>query len=275
MSIISLPSRSSSASIPSASAARPLSGTLPVRTFHPEGFFGSVQVDGQSARVAALACVEGKLLLVSLVGYDTTVSAILAHLWQSKAVPLTLKAEVNWTGPQVLLRRQAPYKQFATKLAGTTEVHVVALALDAHIGEGLLTPPAMQCPDEADKGASPAPAQTRPAFPFPKGGPRFVLGNWDEAEPQQRAFLAHLYAMRVILLHQRDPTHPEWVDQWARELWERGLARDLIVPVDALGINAWTLAGTTPQWNRLIGQGVRERWLPWREEPAQHFANAA
>lgn len=275
MSMISLPSRSSSAPILSASAGRPLAGTLPVRPFHPEGFFGRVQVDGQNARIAALACAEGKLLLASLVGYDTTVSAILAHLWQSKAVPVTLKTGVTWTGPQVLLRRPAPYKQFATKLAGTNEVHVVALALDAHIGEGLLTPPAMQRPDEEDTGDLSTQAKTRPAFLSPKGGPRFVLGNWDEAEPQQRAFLAHLYAMRVILLHQRDPAHPQWVDQWARELWERGLARKLIVPVEALGINAWMLVGTTPQWNLLIGQGVREGWLPWRNEPTQRFAKAA
>ena len=81
--------------------------------------------------------------------------------------------------------------------------------------------------------------------------------------------------MRVIFLHHRDPAFPERVDQWARELWERGLAQCLIVPVETLGIKVWALAGTTRQWNRLIGQGVHEGWLPWRNEAVQRFAQAA
>ena len=261
-----------SALSPDASAIRPLTGTLPVRTFHPEGFFGVVQVDGQIARVAALATVEGKLLLASLVGYDTTVSAAFAHLWQSKTVVFTPKTGAAWAGPRMLMRRGASYKQFATRLTGTNEVHIVALSLDAHIGEGLLTPPAMARPDGGEKAAQ-APLSSFQTYPA--GNPRFVLGNWDEEEPHQRTFLANLYAMRVILLHHRDPGHPERVDQWARALWERGLARRLVVPVEALGIKAWQLSGTTPQWNQLIGQGVREGWLPWRTEAEQLFARAA
>src|SRR5260221_549966 len=35
-----------------------LDGTLPVRPFHPNRFFGTVQVDGQHPRVAALAWDE-------------------------------------------------------------------------------------------------------------------------------------------------------------------------------------------------------------------------
>ena len=38
-----------------------LDGTLPVRPFHPDGFVGMVEADGQRVRVAALACE----------GYDT------------------------------------------------------------------------------------------------------------------------------------------------------------------------------------------------------------
>ncbi len=257
----------------SALTARPLSGTLPVRAFCPDGFFGVIQVDGQVARVAALATVEGKLLLASLVGFDTTVSATLAQLWQGKQVFFTPRTGVAWSGPQMLTRRKESYKQFATKLAGTNEVHIVALSLDAHISEGLLTPPAMASADDGKKSnqANPTPAST-----FPAGGARFVLGNWDEDEPHQRAFLANLYAMRVILLHHRDPRHPDRVDLWARELWTRGLTRSLVVPVEALGIKAWMLAGTTVQWNQLIGQGVREGWLPWRaEEEGPRLAQAA
>lgn len=256
-----------------ASTVRPLAGRLPLRAFHAEGFFGTVQVDGQIARVAALATVEGKLLLASLVGYDTTVSAALAQLWQSKMLMFTVKTGVTWAGPQMLVRRATSYKQFATKLTGTNEVHIVALSLDAHIGDGLLTPPAMARPDNDAKAEQ---TNTSSFQTFPTGGPRFVLGNWDEEEPHQRAFLANLYAMRVIFLHHRDSARPERVDQWARELWEHGLAWHLIVPVETLGIKAWAITGTTQQWNRLIGQGVREGWLPWRaDETVQRFTEAA
>lgn len=277
LTFVSRPTPRIPASITITTVSRPLLGTLPLRAFHPGGFFGTVQTDGQSARVAALATVEGKLLLASLVGYDTTVSATFAHLWQSKTVSFTPKTGVAWAGPQVLMRRGTPYKQFATRLPSTNEMHVVALSLDAHIGEGLLTPPAMARPE---KGKDAQDEQTEQAgiSPFqvyPAGGPRFVLGNWDEEEPHQRAFLANLYAMRVIMLHHRDAAHPERVDQWARALWERGLTQRLIVPVETLGINAWQLAGTTPQWNQLIGQGVREGWLPWCDETIQPFAKAA
>ena len=254
----------------------PLTGTLPLRTFHPNGFFGTIQVDGQSARVAALACFEGKLLLASLVGYDTSVSATLAHLWQSKTVPFQPKTGIAWQGPLALIRRPRPYKQFSTRLPGTSQVHVIALSLDAHIGEGLLVPPPMARPDEKDTATWQTDvAATTAQHTYPAGGPRFVLANWDEDEPHQRAFLANLYAMRVILLHHRDSAQPERVDQWARALWERGLTRRLIMPVEALGLNAWALVGTTPQWNRLIGQGVREGWLPWRTEQESHLAKAA
>lgn len=249
-----------------------LTGTLPVRTFGAEGFVGTVHVDGQVARVAALATFEGNVLLLSLVGYDTTVSAALAHLWQGKSLPFTPRPGVPWSGPTVLSRRKETYKQFQTKLAGTNEMHMIALTLDAHIGKGLLTPPAMGSTEDQRSFQS----LNTPATTVPVGGPRFVLSNWDEAEPHQRAFLANLYAMRVILLHQRDATHPERIDQWARELWERGLARTLVIPVEARGIKAWALAGTTTQWNHLIGQGVREGWLPWRsEEGTQRFPQAA
>lgn len=248
-----------------------LTGTLPVRAFGAEGFVGTVQVDGQVARVAALATFEGSVLLVSLVGYDTTVSAALAHLWQGKSLTFTPRPGVPWSGPTVLRRRKEAYKQFQTKLAGTNEVHMIALALDAHIGEGLLTPPALastEKPRHEQNLSTPAPT-------VPAGGPRFVLGNWDEAEPHQRAFLANLYTMRVILLHQRDAAYPERVDQWARELWTRGLAHQLVLPVEARGVNAWALAGTTAQWNTLIGQGVQEGWLPWHSEEEQRFPQAA
>jgi hypothetical protein len=46
-----------------------LDGTYPVRPFHPDGFFVTVQVDGQHPRVAALVCHQFDIVTLSLVDY--------------------------------------------------------------------------------------------------------------------------------------------------------------------------------------------------------------
>ncbi len=48
-------------------------------------------------------------------------------------------------------------------------------------------------------------------------------------------------------------------------LWQRGLATDLISPLAAIGIHAWRLSGDLLAWSALVGAGVREGWLPWKE----------
>ena len=61
-------------------------GTWPVR-MHADRFFGTVKADGQHPRVAGLACYKGDIVAISLVGYDTSVSAVLASLWLRQSVP--------------------------------------------------------------------------------------------------------------------------------------------------------------------------------------------
>ena len=91
--------------IPSLNGARTstlLDGTLPVRPFHPDGFVGSLQADGQQVRVAALACDDERVIALSLVGFDTSIGVVLARLWSSTAVPFepatTLQEEWQRTG---------------------------------------------------------------------------------------------------------------------------------------------------------------------------------
>jgi hypothetical protein len=241
-----------------------LTGTLPVRAFHPDGFFGTLQMDGQHPRVAAIACHQLDVVVLSLVGYDTSVSAVLAKLWLREAVPFLPAEAVDWQSPRRLERRVEGYKQFSTKLAGTKEVHCIALPLSAHLAEGILHPPDLPKPQEDEDTQRAAKASIEPT---PVDRTRFVLGNWDEPTPHQRSFLGQLHAMRVIFLH-RHHHHPQWVDTWASELWSRGLTRHLIVPLKALGIKAWMLSGDLVAWGQLIRDGVCEGWLPWREGTA-------
>ncbi len=241
-----------------------LNGTLPVRPFHPDGFFGTVQVDGQHPRVAALVCHELDVVAISLVGYDTSISAALATLWQRQQLALLLADGVEWHGPLRLQRLPIGYKQFSTHLPGTREVHAIALPLSAHIAEGILHPPDLPKPKEEEVPASRAARTTSPIQAAEVDRTRFVLGNWDEPTPHKRSFLGQLYAMRVIFLH-RDHEHPAWADIWADELWSHGLSRGLIHPLKALGMKAWLLSGDLVAWSQLIKHGVRSGWLPWRD----------
>jgi hypothetical protein len=238
-----------------------LAGTWPVRT-HANRFFGTIKADGQYPRVAALACHRGDLVFISLVGYDTSTSAVLANLWLRESVAFLVSEDVSWLGPRSLKRRPEAYKQFSTQLGGTKEMHYIALPVSAHIAEGILHPPDLPAPP---KDGQPV-AKAEQAVALPEvDRTRFVLGNWDEDYPHQRSFLGHLYAMRVLFLH-KHAEHPEWPAAWAKELWERGLTRKLVQPLhEALGIKAWVLSGDLVAWGRLVGDGVREGWLPWQD----------
>src|SRR5512142_3362873 len=155
----------------------PLDGTLPVRPFHPEGFVGSLQADGQQVRVAALACDDERVIALSMVGFDTSIGVVLARLWSSTAVPFepatTLQEE--WSGPGQLKRSNERYKQCVAHLEGTREVHALALLRTAHLTEGILHPPdlpemgeqASATAVEQEQGTAPTSQQAKPPLWVP------------------------------------------------------------------------------------------------------------
>jgi hypothetical protein len=247
-----------------------LDGTLPLRPFHPDGFVGSLQADGQQVRVAALVCDDERVIALSLVGFDTSIGVVLARLWSSTAVPFTPAMEWHeaWQRPVQLKRSSERYKQCVAHLEGTREVHALALLRTAHLTEGILHPPDL--PEMREQSSSAISEQEEAVLPSPTQGkppvwiPRYVLGNWDESGPNKQSFLGHLYALRVLFLHRHDE-HPEWPDVWAQALWERGMEHELIAPISALGLRAWRLSGDLMTWSALVGTGVRDGWLPWRE----------
>ena len=254
-----------------------LDGTLPLRPFHPDGFVGTMQADGQQVRVAALASDETRVVALSLVGFDTSIGVVFSRLWSSTAVPFTPvdNWQEEWHGPEQLQRSGERYKQCVAHLEGTREVHALALVRTAHLTEGILHPPdlpELQKPSETPEQEQeqtpsrplPAAKQAKP----PVWVPRYVLGNWDEAGPNRQSFLGHLYALRVLFLH-RHVQHPEWPVQWAEALWQRGLASELITPLPSIGMCAWRISGNLLAWSALVGEGVREGWLPWKEPESQ------
>src|SRR6516162_9179444 len=95
-----------------------LDGTLPLRPFHPDGFVGSLQADGQQVRVAALACDDERMIALSLVGFDTSIGVVLARLWSSTTVPFIAAPswQETWHGTEQLKRSIERYKQCVAHL---------------------------------------------------------------------------------------------------------------------------------------------------------------
>lgn len=233
-----------------------LTGTLPVKPFGDQ-FYGTIEADGQEPKVAALACeTTGKVVLLSLVGYDTSCSAALATLFlaeEGKSLRFRPTAEIDWQGPTRLPRCVSSAKQLSTVLAGTRERHHVALAEAANIHLGLLFPPELPEPEKPKDGE---PQQRRDRFAPTVGAqkaqppPRYLLGNGQESTPNREAFLGQLRALRVI-----------HAMAWAEALWQHGLEQALIVPLPALGVRCWSLEGNLLRWGAFLSQGLAEGWL--------------
>src|SRR5260221_3633535 len=98
-----------------------LDGTLPLRPFHPDGFVGSLQADGQQVRVAALACDAERVIALSLVGFDTSIGVVLARLWSSTVVPFAPATDWQgeWQGQGALQTSGRRYKPSVAHLAST------------------------------------------------------------------------------------------------------------------------------------------------------------
>ncbi len=230
-----------------------LTGSLPVRAFHPDRFFGTIEHDGQPIKVAALAAHAGGVALLSLIGYDTSVSAALAKLHLKDRLTFQPAEGVAWAGPRLLERLSGTgYQQFPSAIANTREKHVLLLPYAGNIGHGLLHP--QDIPEE------PKPGDSRSAMaPPPVPTPRVVLGNHDEDTPHRDSFLGHLRALRVIFLRRRTGGDDEskLAATWASRLWARGMESKLITPIPALGVKAWALVGDVRMWSPLISDGVR------------------
>lgn len=259
-----------------------LTGSLPVRPFHPSGLVGAVQSDGQRPSVAALACEpDGLVICLSLVGPATSVSSALAKIMDAHGrlffEPLD---SVPWDEPRVLRRETGtPYKEISVRLRGTLVAHGLCLPLSAHLGDGLVHPPVIpQEEPEPAESAPPAdaPRQIAEAVAPPldtmarlravlaKAKPRYLFGNWAETTPNRRAFLGVLRGLRAVFINAPPDAQPALVaamHQWADALWVEGCKRELIIPVPSIGIRCWRLSGDLAQWSDLISEGVRERWL--------------
>jgi hypothetical protein len=227
----------------------PMTGTLPVCPFTAE-FIGTIQGDGQSARVSAIVCQpDGSLLLLSLVGFDTTLAAIAARLYKGAGGRLTFAASsgVQWEPAQSLQRHShSHYRQCSASIPATRERHLLILAELGDIAAGILHP----AEPRASEAAS-TPEQDKQPRPS-----RVIFGNLQEETPHALAFLGHLRALSVVFL-----------PPWAGSLWQLALRAELIRPLPTLGMRAWSVDGDPDRWSALVRDGIRNHQLHAANQP--------
>jgi hypothetical protein len=245
----------------------PLPSTTPdqlLTGFDPAGFVGEIAADGQRVRVAALATdAAGQVAFLSVVGYETSVSAALARLMKGEPLGVLPASTQSWDGPTPLQALRVASWLWRAEISGTREKQGVAIPRCASISQGLRTPPeipppAPRRPDESPPDPFAAVdallARLRAGEPAPKPYPaRIVLGAWHDQTPTAAAFVGHLRGLRVITLPSL-----AWVDY----LWTTGLDYGLIAPLLSLGIRAGRLDGDPRPWNALVSDGVRRGLLP-------------
>lgn len=123
-----------------------LTGTLPVTPFG-DRLVGILEADGQQPKVASLAATAGgEVIVLSLVGFDTSVSAALAKLHANKGLTFQPGADLAWSGSSRLTRLDQPYRQLSTPLAGTRERHALSLSRLAILASGCCIRPRFPTP---------------------------------------------------------------------------------------------------------------------------------
>src|SRR5512147_1374821 len=95
--------------------------------FDPTGFVGEVAADGQRVRVAAIATDDdGRVVLLSLVGYETSVSAALARLMKGEQIGFLPTMHHTWDAPTALQALRVSYWLWRAEITGTREKQGVA-----------------------------------------------------------------------------------------------------------------------------------------------------
>jgi len=234
--------------------------------FDPAGVVGEISADGQPTRVTALATdQDGHIVFLSLVGYETSVSAALARL--VKGEQLGFLPASAWSGPTALQALRVSYCLWRAEVGGTREKQGVAFPSCASIAYGLRHPPELprRSPEEARRLE-----EERKQNPFAeidatlarlRAGKldsqilpdRIVLAGHAHEAPPPATFFGHLRAVRALCLPSL-----AWVDT----LWDAGLRERLLWPLHGAGIRAWRMDGNPAHWNALISAAIRAGTLP-------------
>jgi hypothetical protein len=222
---------------------------------------GSAAHEKHMPSVRAIAVDPDRgLVLLNLIGADTSVSAVIMELLRSKSTGVgfmpSLFAGQSTNIPTLLtIQHGIRYTTFRSALAtpggSISQKNWCLLIATANIAESRrrapIIPAQMLPPPSATAETAPAvPAGQPPAVP----PPHYLIGAATATTPNPYALLGHLRAIGVVA-----------ADGWAEALCDLAIAQ-LVTPMPAAGVTCWRIDGDLVRWVALITHGVQVGRLP-------------
>jgi hypothetical protein len=202
------------------------------------------------------------LVLLNLIGADTSVSAVIMELLRSKSnsvgfMPSLFARQSTNIPTQLTIQHGIRYTTFRSALAtpggSISQKNWCLLITTANLAESrrrapiipsqLLPPP----PSATGDTALAVPADTPPVAP----PPHYVIGTATATTPDPHALLGHLRAIGVVV-----------ADGWAKSVRDLACEQQLVTPMPAAGVTCWRVDGDLVKWVELITHGVQSQRFP-------------
>ncbi len=222
---------------------------------------GSAAHEKHMPSVRAIAVDPDRgLVLLNLIGADTSVSAVLMELLRSKSAGVgfmpTLFARQSTNIPtQLMIQHGIRYTTFRSALAtpsgSISQKNWCLLIATANIAErrrrAPIIPSQLLPPPATGEAAPAVPTDTPPVAP----PPHYVIGAATATSPDPHAVLGHLRAIGVVV-----------ADAWAGPMRDLAIEQQLITPMPAAGVSCWRIDGDLVRWVALIAHGIQVGRFP-------------
>jgi hypothetical protein len=203
---------------------------------------------------------ERGLVLLNLVGADTSVSAVMMELLSNKSNGVGFMPSLIGKGPtniptRLSIQTGIRYSTFRSALAtpgGSISLKNWCLLIStANIVESRRRAPVIP-PQLLPPPPTPAATETAPAVPADKQPalppPHYVIGAATATTPDPNALLGHV---RAIGGHN--------ADAWATSLRDLAIDAQLVTPIPAAGVTCWRIDGDLINWVELIRHSIQSK----------------
>src|SRR4051812_43125330 len=205
---------------------------------------GSAAHEKHMPSVRAIAVDPDRgLVLLNLLGADTSVSAVIMELLRSKSNGVGFMPSLIANGPtniptQLTVQHGIRYTTFRSALAtpgGSISLKNWCLLIaTANLAESRRRAPIIPTqllpplPPATGEAAPAIPTDTPPTVP----PPHYVIGAATATTPDPHALLGHLCTIGVVA-----------ADGWAAALRDLAIAQQLVTPMPAAGVTCWRIDG--------------------------------
>src|SRR5215207_6323414 len=223
---------------------------------------GSAAHEKHMPSVRAIAVdPERGLVLLNLIGADTSVSAVIMELLRSKSngvgfMPSLVANEPTNIPTQLTIQHGIRYTTFRSALAtpggSISQKNWCLLITTANIAESRrrapIIPSQLLPPPPATAETAPAVPAGQPAAAPP---PHYVIGTAPATTPHSHAVLGHLRAIGVVV-----------ADGWAEPVRDLACEQQLVTPIPAAGVSCWRVDGDLVRWVELVTHGIQVGRFP-------------